>query len=626
MAQNKVKELPPRALRRTINPNDLAIDSTNDGCKLEGPVIAQVRALDALNFGLGLKRLDYNVYLAGPSNADMEALTESLVKKAAQESSTPPDWLYVNNFRDSEQPHALSIKKGLGNEFKKDIDEFITSIKTEIHDVFESDDYVNRKQELSKSYELKRKSILEELEKIVESEGFVLSVGQTGMMIIPAKDGTPLSEEQIKGLDREEKLRLRSTSEKLQKSMNEVAQRLRKIEKDRKAGLKELDKQVALYVVGHHIEELQDKYGDNIPVKAYLDELKNDVVENLDDFRQKPETAQLPLPIAPHHSNLTRYEVNVFVNNAELEGAPVIVETNPTFPNLFGTIERKAQFGALFTDFTMVRAGSLHRANNGYLVIKVLDLLKNYYSYEGLKRVLKNGELSVEDLGEQLGLFTTRVIKPQPIPLDVKVVLIGSPIFYHLLYFYDEDFPKLFKVKAQLDDRISATPEHIREYISVLCSVVEKEKLLPLDKTGIARVIEYGAELAEHREKLSLRTAAIADILKEAAFWAGKDGSEMISAKHVENAVRQKMYRSNLYEERLQELIQEEIIKIETKGEVIGQVNGLSVLDLGDYMFARPTRITAAVSLGKEGVLDIEREAELGGSFHTKGVMILSGY
>ena len=626
MASNKVRELSAAMLRGVIDPESLGLQSTEHACSLEEPLIAQERAQEALNFALGMKGLDYNAYVAGPSKSDMETLTRVIVNKAASQKDSPPDLLYVNNFKDSEQPRTISLKKGMGVQFKKDMEEFIEATQAEIPDVFESEDYNARKEEISKEYENVRKGILEKLDEDVRKEGFILNVGQTGMMIIPAENDAPMSEETLRALDDDKKRELRDKSEKLQTRMSEVVRQLRKLEKEYKKRKKEQDQGIALYVVGHHIDELKDKYKFSEDIQGYLEEVRDDIVQNLDDFRQKSAGSQLPMPMAAAQPNLTRYEVNVFVDNSELEGAPVIFEPNPTFPNLFGAIERKAQFGALFTDFTMIRPGAIHRANGGFLIVKVLDILRHFYSYEGIKRALKSGEISVEDLGEQLGIFSTRVLRPQPVKLNIKVVLIGSSLFYHLLYFYDEDFPKLFKVKAHMDNEIKTSSKEIQDYISFMCTVVEDYELPHLDKTGIARVIEYGAELAGRRDKLSLETTAIADIIKEAAYWAGQDDSGLITGEHVEKAIRRKKYRSNLYEERVQELIQEETLKIQTSGEMVGQINGLSVIDLGDYMFGRPSRITATVALGKEGVVDIEREAELGGAFHTKGVMILDGY
>jgi lon-related putative ATP-dependent protease len=626
MAGTKAKELPVKMLRGFCDPDSLGIKSTRDGDTMEVPVIAQERAVGAINFALGIPSLEYNVYVAGPSKADMETLTDILFRKAAAQVSPPYDWVYVHNFKDPEHPRAIRFPTGKGREFQKDMAELIEIVQVEIPEIFESEDYSSRKEAVAKEFARKRAQELARLEEEVAQQGFILNVGQAGMMIIPARNGKPMSEEEIKSLDLEEKKTLRGRSELLQVRMNQVVRELRKLEKELKKRQKELDEQVALYAVGHLIDDLEEKYSSSPEVLKYLGEVKEDIIKNLDDFRHKGGAPQMPFAMHQAQPNLTRYEVNVFIDNSELEGAPVVVESNPTFPNLFGTIERKAQFGALFTDFTMLRPGSLHKANGGYLVIKALDLLKNYFSYEGVKRVLKSGEISVEDLGEQLGLFTTRVLKPQPIPLNLKVILIGSPLIYHLLHFYDEDFPKLFKVKAHLDDQMKLTPEGIKDYISFMRTVIEKEQLLHLDKTGIARVIEYGSELAGHREKLSLNVSQLADIIREASFWARQENSELITVAHVEKAILEKKNRSNLYEERIHELIQENILKVETSGAVVGQVNGLSILDLGDYAFARPSRITATVSLGKGGVVDIERESNLGGSYHTKGVMILSGY
>ena len=589
-------------------------------------VISQERAVRAIDFGVGITgRLDYNIFVAGPSKTGMTYITRSLIDAAAQKNESPSDWCYVNNFKQPDQPKALALPRGRGKELKKDIDELIGTVRTEIPDIFESEDYAQRREEILKQFNLERTQGLAALEERVLREGFVLNVSQVGMVIMPAKEGQPMDEETLRSLDEETKKRLRETSEQLQVEMNQVVRKIRTLEKDLRKKLKELDKRIALYAVGHLIEELQEKYNAFAQVLTYLTAIKDDIILNIDEFKAKP-VPQSPFPIPAMEPSFARYEVNVLVDHSETQGAPVIYETNPTHPNLFGSIERKAQFGALFTDFTMIRPGSLHRANGGYLIMKVLDLLRWYFSWEGLKRSLKNKQILIEDLGEQLGLISTKSLKPEPIPLQIKIVLIGDPYLYQLLYFYEPDFVKMFKIKAQLDDQMDWQDLPPLDYLHYMGRCCREGDLLPLHKSGAARLLEYSSELTGRNFKLSLKLAEINDLIQEACYWAEQEQALAIMAEHVEKAIEEKIFRSNLYEEKLREMISLGMLRIESQGYKTGQINGLSVYPLGDYLFGSPTRITANVSLGKEGVIDIEREAKLSGNIHTKGVMILSGY
>ncbi|MGC1403956.1 MAG: ATP-binding protein [Thermodesulfobacteriota bacterium] len=623
--EKNFKELTPEELRRICNPDDLGFETTDEVTKGPHKVISQERAVRAILFGVGMDGLDYNIYVAGPQKAGMTHITKTLIEEIAREQKPPTDWCYINNFKEPDRPKALSLPSGKGKELKKDIEELLGDIRNDIPDVFESEDYAQKREELLKRFNLERAEILSSLEEKVLQEGFVLNVSQVGMVIMPAKDGQPMDEETLKSLDEEKKKQLREKSEQLQGEMNQAVRIIRTNEKDLKKKTKELDKRIALYVVGHLIEEFQEKYKEFSEVLRYLKDIKDDIILNIDDFKTKPGVAG-PFPMPPLEPSLTRYEVNVLVDHTETKGAPVVFETNPTYPNLFGSIEKKAQFGALFTDFTMIRPGSLLNANGGYLIIKILDLLRGYFSWDGLKRALKNKEILVEDLGEHLGLITTKTLKPEPIPLQIKVVLIGEPYIYHLLYAWDQDFPKMFKVKAQLDDEMDLKETPLKEYIQYIARFCQDRKLLPLHKSGAARLIEYSSELTGRNYKLSLQMAEINDLIQESSHWALQTRSPLVMAEHVEKAVEEKIFRSNLYEEKLQEMITLGNIKIDTEGHQIGQVNGLSVYLLGDYQFGRPSRITANISLGKEGVVDIDRESKLSGNIHTKGVMVLSGY
>ena len=623
--KNKRQALLPDQLRKTCNPDSLGFETTAEFPVRPVRVLAQERAVKALKFGMGMGGLDFNIFVAGPSKTGQTYITRTLVDEEARKRDIPPDWCYVQNFKNPEQPKAFSLPNGKGKELKKDIEELIHDVRNDVPEVFESEDYSKRKDELFKKFNQDRGQLLAHLEEKVSAEGFLLNVSQVGMVIMPALDGQPMDEETLKTLDEEQKKKLREKSEKLQSEMNNSVREIRQLEKNLRKKIKDLDKRIALFAVGHLIDDLQEKYEDHGQVLKYLKEIKEDIIRNIDDFKAKPAVPG-PFPMAVTEPSFSRYEVNVLVDHSETKGAPVVYETNPTYPNLFGSIEKKAQFGALFTDFTMIRPGALHRANGGYLILKALDLLRSYFSYEALKRSLKNKKINIEDLGEQLGLISTKSLKPEPIPLSVKIILIGDPTIYHLLYSLDQDFPKMFKIKAQLDDEMDFQDGAGEDYLQYLAYCAQERGLRPIHKTGAARLLEYSSEISGRNYKLSLRLAEINDLIQEADYWAGQGLSAVIRDEDVDRAVAEKVFRSNLYEEKIQEAITRGTLKIATEGYRVGQVNGLSIYSLGDYLFGRPSRITANLSLGREGVVNIDREAKLSGSIHTKGVMILSGY
>jgi lon-related putative ATP-dependent protease len=393
-----------------------------------------------------------------------------------------------------------------------------------------------------------------------------------------------------------------------------------------------MDRDVASYALSHPIEDLREKYHDLPEVVAHLDEVRDDILENLDQFRTEPSEAEADPPALPFRRSdaqellARRYEANLVVDRVGAQGAPVVIELNPTYSNLFGRIEQEAQFGALVTDFSLIRGESLHRANGGYLVLPVEDLLRNPFAWEGLKRALENREILIEDAASQVGFITTKSLKPQPIPLRVKVILIGRPDLYQLLRAYDERFSELFKVKADFDSRMDRTEASIQDYAAFVCTVCEAEGLKHLDDGALAKVVEHGSRLVEDQEKLSTRFGEISDVIREASYYATAEDAPLVSAAHVQRAIEERFYRSNLIQERIQEMVKRGSILIDVTGQKVGQVNGLSVLGLGDISFGQPSRITASIALGRDGVMDIELEAEMGGPIHTKGVLILSGY
>jgi lon-related putative ATP-dependent protease len=618
-------ELKPESLRAIVDPDSLGFETTLDVTPLKEKVVGQDRAVHALEFGLGVKDLEYNIFVAGPPRAGKTETIMAYVQELAAKEPTPPDWIYVHNFKDPERPQTLSLPTGKGRGLKADMEELISTLRVHIPEVFESEDYSNRRESLMRGFTQERNAILQGLDAKAGEEGFILNISPTGLMIFPGKDGKPLIEEELKALSDEEREALRQKSATLHTEMNEVIRKIRKMEKEYQEKEKKLDQDVALYVVGHHMEELREKYKDLSQVMDYLKDVQEDILKNIDDLKRRPGTPA-PFPFPTPEPSFTQYQVNVFVDHSETKGAPVVMEVNPTYPNLFGAVERRAQFGALVTDFTLIRAGAVQRANGGYLILEALDLLRWYFSYEALKRCLKNGEIKIEDPMEMFGLITTRTLQPQPIPLNIKVILIGDPYVYQILYIYDEDFHKFFKIKAHFDWRMRKNDDHVQKFCELVAGYCQEQKLMALHKTGMARLIEYAGELAGHQQKLTLQLMEVLDALKEANYWARTNTHEVIFGSDVEKAIQEKTYRADLPEEKMQEFIDEGMLFIETEGTVVGQMNGLSVYGLGDHVFGRPSRITATVSLGKEGVVAIDREAQLAGNIHNKGVLILAGY
>jgi len=449
-----------------------------------------------------------------------------------------------------------------------------------------------------------------------------------GLLIVPVKEGKPLSEEEFMALSPEVKEEVLQKRESLQEELKRAMRQVRGLDKQANEVLQKLDQEVVLYAVGPPVSELSEKYEALPEVVAYFKAVRDDIVENLSLFRGEAEarpTSPLPMP-GTADLPFRKYEVNVVVDNSELEGAPVVMELNPTYNNLFGRIEKEAQFGALITDFTMIRGGSLHRANGGYLVLPAEEVLRNPFSWDSLKRAVRSEEIAVEEAGERLGFVTTKSLRPESIPLDAKVVLIGQPAPYHLLYTWDEDFSELFKVKADFDTRMDRTDENTRDYAGFVCTLCVEEGLKHLAASALAKIVEHSSRLAEDQEKLSARFGEISDIIREASFYATQDDATYVTAVHVQKAIEEKFYRSNLIQERVNEMIERGTVMIEVAGEEVGQVNGLSVSGWGDIAFGQPSRITVSIGLGREGLMDIEREAKLGGPIHTKGVMILGGY
>jgi lon-related putative ATP-dependent protease len=593
-----------------------------------GEIIGQERAVRALKFGLGIREQGFNIYVAGYPGTGRKTAVKNFVEEVASGEPVPPDWCYVNNFSNQYEPKAIQLPAGKGKMFQNDVKNLIENIRTALPKAFESDDYAARREETIRSLERQRKEVIDKLNAKAQQEGFVIQNTPIGLLLIPVVKGKPLKEEELLSLPQKMKDQIQEKRERLESELRNTMRQFLDMERKIREEIKKLNRDVALYAIGNLVEDLVEKYKDMPEITAYLKDVQNDILDNIAQFVKRGETQeQMPFPVPwLKEAPFKKYEVNVVVDNSDVKGAPVILEFNPTYLNLFGTTEKEAQFGALVTDFTMIRSGSLHKANSGYLIIPVEELLRNPFSYEGLKRALRDQKILVEEPQERFGFISTKGLKPQPIPLRVKVVLIGNPYLYQQLFVLDMEFTELFKVKAEFDTTMARTEENVKRYAAFVCTICQKENLMHLDASALAKLVEYSQRLAEDQQKLSTRFAEVADIVREANFYATQDNANLVTGDHVKKAIEEKIYRSKLIQEKIQEMIQREIILIDTNAEKVGQVNGLSVMGLGDFAFGSPSRVTASIGLGREGVIDIEREAKMGGPIHTKGVLILSGY
>jgi lon-related putative ATP-dependent protease len=593
-------------------------------------IIGQERAVRALKFGLGIKEKGFNIYVAGYPGTGRTTAVKNFLDEVARTKPVPVDWCYVNNFSNQYAPKVIRLSPGKGKEFQKDMKDFIENVKRALPKAFESDDYTIKRESTIKGMEAQRKKLLDQLNTEARKEGFVIQINPIGLFIIPVIKGKPASDEDIIALPIKLREEIRQKKEHLETEMRSVTRQFMDMERKIEEEINKLNRDVALYSIGHLMVDLKEKYKDFPDALSYLEDAQKDILDNVAQFIREPEAEpQAQLPFAASwmaEAPFKKYEVNCAVDNSQNKGAPVIMEFNPTFQNLFGRIEKEAQFGALITDFTMIRAGSLHKANGGYLAIPVEALLTNPFSYDGLKRALKNGQIVIEEIEERLGFMATKSLKPSPIPLDVKVILIGDPYLYHQLYILDMEFNELFKVKADFDTTMKRTDDNMQQYAGFVCALCQKENLQHLDGSGLAKLIEYSSRLAGDQLKLSTRFADIADIVREANFYALQNNSETITGDQVTKAIEEKNYRSRLIQEKIQEMIKRGFLLIDTETTTAGQVNGLSVMILGDFAFGSPSRVTASIGIGREGVIDIEREAKLGGPIHTKGVLILNGY
>ncbi|MDR2018792.1 MAG: AAA family ATPase [Syntrophobacterales bacterium] len=623
-----ITKLNSKDIYRKCDPEFFKFNTTQDIVDFSG-MIGQEKALKALDFGLGINSDGFNIFALGESGTGkMTTITTLLTEKAAREA-TPEDWCYVYNFKTPDASSAISLDPGHGVIFQKEMSDFIGALRIEIPKAFESKEFEIQRSKIVDDFQQKQNEYLSRLDEEAKSRGFSVKRGPSGVLITPIREnGEALTKEEFDVLDELTRKKMEETGKMFQEKLNDVVRILRDAEKLVRDMLISLERMIGLELVGPFIETLKLKYKDRPKIASYLEDVKEEIISHLDEFKTTEEQpSALPLLNIPKQEpSFMKYSVNVMVNNGENKGAPVVFESNPTYLNLFGRIEHKVTYGMASTDFTMIKAGSVHRANGGYLVVDATELFKNAFSYDALKRALKNREIKIEDVLEQYRLISTTSLKPESIPLNVKVILTGNQYVYYLLYTYDEESRELFKVKADFDSRMDRTSENMEKYAVFVAQCQKKENLLPVDRSGVARIIEVSSRYADSQDKLSTKMSAIRDLIRESHYWAKKADSDVISALHVTKAIDEKVFRVNRVEERIREMILEDTLIIDTTDKKVGQINGLAVLDMGDYSFGKPSRITARTYIGKAGIVNIERETKMSGKIHEKAIFIISSY
>jgi predicted ATP-dependent protease len=619
-----VKELSPEQCRRACPEMKLDCRSTKDLIP-SNKIIGQDRAVKALQFGLRIRSKGFNVYIAGFPGTGRRSAAEEFVRDLAKDMPIPPDWVYVYNFQEPSKPNALALPAGQGKTFKDDVEKMVTTIPTALRTAFESDEYAKKRQTTMKAIEEERSDFTNKIDRMTSEAGFQIQQTAIGMALVPVVDGKPLTPEEFSQLSNGVKERMRVKQDELQAKLREPFVHFRELEEKAEKTIEGLNREIAMYVLSPMLTIVKEKYGSNNEVIGYIDDVMKDILDNLAKFLAPVNKEQVPF-FMEAQDPMANYKVNLVVDNSELKGAPVEIELNPSYYKLFGAIEKEARFGALVTNYTMIRSGSLHRANGGFILIPVEGLFTDPSIWISLKQTIATEKLEIEEKEARLGFIATKSLMPEAIPFDAKIILIGDPRVYDILYGADKDFKELFKIKADFDTSMERNEENVKLYVTQICNLCAKEKLLPVDSSGLAEIIDYSSRLAEDQNKLSTQFSTISDTVREADFYAREAKSDVITREHVLRQLEEKLYRSNMIQDKLQEFISKGIILIDTADKAVGQVNGLAVMAAGDFVFGNPSRITASIAVGREGVMDIERQSDMSGPSHTKGVLILSGY
>ena len=607
------------------------INTIKDAESHEG-IIGQDRAEKALKFGLAVKSKGYNIYVSGMPGSGKSTFAKKFAEDLAAKEPRPDDMCYIYNFDDPKRPKLINLPAGMGKEFAEDIDDMISNISDDIEKMFSGKDFEDQKNAVFKKYQEIWDSKIKEMTEEAKAYDFGIKSTNSGICFMPIIDGDAITEELYDDLSDEQKRLINKNSDEVSEKAAQIMRDIKEYEKHTKKEVEDMEYSLSLFVIGRHVSALLEKYENNPQIVEYLKDIKEDILDNLDEFvNQDAEeddalAAMLPWYARKGADIFSKYGVNVLTDNSETAGAPVIVEYNPIYSNLVGDIEYDTENGNLTTDFMKIKAGALHKANGGYLIVQAADLFASAYSWECLKRVIRTGEINIEPLREYSTGIAVSSIKPEPAKVDVKIIIVGTQFYYDLIYEYDDDFEKLFKIRADFDYEMPFNNDNVAKHLGFIKKYIEKHNCMDFDLKAVVRLLEYSSKLAERQDKLSARFDKLAEIIVESDAWAKLESATEVNEYYVKKAIEERVNRLNMYEEKLGAMIEDNTILIETKGKKVGQINGLAVLDLGDYTFAKPTRITATTYAGRAGIVNIEKEAEMSGSIHDKGVQVIIGY
>lgn len=632
MRRNNANELLPSDLKEICNPNSFGFETTKEIEDTSDLIYGQDRGMKALQFGVDIDVKGYNLYLEGPSGVGKTMYTKKYLEKKALKDKTPADWCYIYNFENPNEPVAISFPAGQGKIFKENMEGFVKDIRKDIKKTFNNDEFEKEKQIIKQEYDIKRENLLKKLNDKTMKQGFQIKSTENGIYMMPIYEGKTIAEEEFENLPQEVKIQYEEKSSEVQEMIFTALSDIKSIERESDKKIESWQSNVALMTVNMQINALKSNYKRNKKISTYLDGVKKDILKNIDCFlaSEEDEKQMAEQPNQMQRRELKEpwlnYRVNLFIDNSKREGAPVVMDTNYSYNNIFGRLEYENHYGMLKTDYMMLKPGLLHEANGGYIIFQTKDLITNPACYEALKKALRVKELAIENVAEQRNSMVLISLKPQPIPLDLKVLLVGSSGLYHTLLNMDEDFKKLFKIKVEFEEVAPRTNENIAKLAKFMKSFCEQENLLDLDKEAAAKVVEFASKISGDKDKISTQFSEIGEIIGEASTWAKIAKSKLITKEHIQKALDERVNRIKKYDAKYLQMIQEETLLIETEGYKVGQINGLTVMTIGDYSFGKPAKITANTYVGKSGIVNIEREVEMSGSSHSKGVLILSGY
>lgn len=617
--------LDPKQLHHACDPDEFPFQTTTELQDLT-EMIGQARAMDAVRFGASIRHDGYNIFVLGPAGMGKRSMVRQFLEKKASDGQAPSDWCYVNNFAQPHMPRALRLPHGRGSELRVHMEQRVAFLRTAIPALFESEEYRAKSTAIQEEFNNRQAQVFSELGESAEKQNVVLLRTPGGFGFAPARNGEVMPAEEYEKLGEEEKKKIVEAIAALQERLEEVLNRMPQWWKERSERLKQLDQETVQSAVAHAMNEMRTLYADLPDVLAYLDAVQKDMVENADGFRKQEEASGGSGMMFSGHDAFNRYKVNVLVTNGVKPGAPIISEDNPTYSNLVGRVEHISQLGALVTDFTLIKPGALHHANGGYLLLDIYKVLSQPFAWEGLKRTLRSRAIHIESLGQIYSLVSTVSLEPEAIPLNAKIVLFGDRFLYYLLQQYDPEFGELFKVAADFEEHVERNADTNMLYARLITTLARKEDLLPFDRTAVARVIEHGARLAGDAQRLSTHMHSVADLLRESDYWARESGRQVVQSDDVQRSIDTQIHRQDRLRDRLHEAILRDTLMIATDGVAKGQINALSVLELGGFAFGQPTRITANTRLGDGQFINIEREVRLSGAIHSKGVLIMASF